>query len=46
MTFSDCMTGWECMLGGGHLTGCDLPLTRPSPPVEHAGVTPQWRSTP
>ena len=29
----------ECILGGRHLTDCDLPLTRPSLPVEHAALT-------
>lgn len=29
----------ECILGGRHLTDCDLPLTRPSLAVEHAALT-------
>ena len=39
MTFSGNMAVLECILGGRHLTDCDLPLTRPSLPVEHAALT-------
>ena len=39
MTFSGNIDVVDCMLGGGHLTDCDLALTRPSPAVEHASLT-------
>jgi apolipoprotein D and lipocalin family protein len=39
MTFSGNMAVLECILGGRHLTDCDLPLTGVSLPVEHAALT-------
>jgi len=39
MTFSGNMAVLECILGGRHLTDCDLPLTGASLPAEHAALT-------